>query len=880
MTSRAVLWALVAALLTVGAARQARGASIDPLLLPVLSGQATPQALGLAVAAAQDGTGETLLSVSLRFSGSLDDLRNLGIRFGGVLGDVTTATVSLAQLRLLASHPAIQLIEGARPLHLQLDSSVPVSGLLTTSDFSIGLRYPNSTGDGWTNNSLTGRGVLIGILDTGLDLLHEDFLKPNRSTRVLAAWDQSTAVGRSPRGFSYGAECTADQIDARDCPMVDRDGHGTHVAGIAAGDGSALGRDQNVAPKYIGMAPEADLLVVKMADLSTARVIDALSYLKDKAVSLQKPIVVNLSFGSPLGPHDGSTNLERAVDAFTGPDDVPGAVVVAAAGNTGQTLTGNPLHAVGCFQNGSSPPSCPSGTTSLPGAIPAAVSFVIPDGATSVFLDIWYPGNAELGVRVTEPAACATATASPNGDPVVVAATPCGTVMIAAGDITIANGDRRTLVALTSSTQLTSGVWSLAVIGNSLPDNSATRFDVWSDATPNDKSVVFNTLGNAETTIIEPASAAEAIAVVPYVTKASWQTIDGTCGGTTPANTLAPYASRGPLRPCSSCGPLSQKPDLAAPGLVVFSSLSSRVPDDVNLICRIDADRRHYALDGSSMAAPHVTGAAALLLQVNPRLTAREVKAYLLGNTWLPQPTPIERWGQGLLNVRATVLAIRAARPGRPLGDDPPPSAPAGLRVTSVHSQRVSLAWEASPDLDLRWYRVSRRSESDGVTVTVEDELAANATTFEDVPDPSVPDMTNEAAYIYTVQAVDINNQASPPSVEVRAVPTAGEGSVGFCFIATAAYGSAWHPHVASLRAFRDHYLRPHAIGRAAIAVYETVSPPLARLIATHPTLRATARGALTPIVLAIEHPRTSAALLVGLGLLGVIGLGLRRRSA
>jgi hypothetical protein len=138
--------------------------------------------------------------------------------------------------------------------------------------------------------------------------------------------------------------------------------------------------------------------------------------------------------------------------------------------------------------------------------------------------------------------------------------------------------------------------------------------------------------------------------------------------------------------------------------------------------------------------------------------------------------------------------------------------------------------------------------------------------------------MTNETAYIYTIQAVDISDQPSALSGEVRAVPTAGEGSVGLCFIATAAYGSAWHPHVASLRAFREHHLRPHAIGRAAIAVYETVSPPVARVIAPHASLRAMVRGALTPLVLAIEHPRAATTLLV-LGLLGVIGVGIRRRT-
>jgi hypothetical protein len=245
----------------------------------------------------------------------------------------------------------------------------------------------------------------------------------------------------------------------------------------------------------------------------------------------------------------------------------------------------------------------------------------------------------------------------------------------------------------------------------------------------------------------------------------------------------------------------------------------------------------------------------------------------LLGNTWLPQPTPIEQWGQGRLNVWAAVAAMKAG------GDDPPPAAPTGLRVTSVHSQSVSLAWDPAPDLDLRRYQVFRQDET-GVMTPLFPTLPPTVTTFEDLPDENNPSaaLSNEKVYVYSIRAVDIGDQESPPSDEVSAVPTVGDGSVGFCFIATAAYGSAWHPHVASLRAFRDRYLRPHPIGRAAVAAYEAISPPLARLIAPHPALRAVTRGALTPIVLVIEHPRASAALLGLSLLLGVIGLGLRRR--
>jgi len=277
------------------------------------------------------------------------------------------------------------------------------------------------------------------------------------------------------------------------------------------------------------------------------------------------------------------------------------------------------------------------------------------------------------------------------------------------------------------------------------------------------------------------------------------------------------------------------------------------------------------------MAAPHVTGAAALLLQVNPSLTARQVKAYLRDNVSTPLVNPphaVEQWGQGRLNVQAAIAALRIPTASSPAGDDPPPTAPAGLRVTSVHSQRVALAWDAAPDLDLRSYQVSRRAEDDLVAVLVR-ELSPTQTTVEDAD----PLLINEAAYLYTVQAVDIRGLSSGESAAVRAVPTAGDASTGLCFIATAAYGSPWHPHVASLRMFRDRHLRPHAMGRAVIAAYESLSPPIARMISPHPTLRAMTRGTLTPLVLAIEHPRATVALL-WLGFLGALGVGLRHRSA
>ncbi|MFZ5863416.1 MAG: S8 family serine peptidase [Nitrospirota bacterium] len=891
MTWRNIAPALIAAAVALGVGRTAAAASIDPLLLPVLSGHAAPDASGdIAIGMTTDGAPRQsdLLSVSLRVVGPFDELRALGIHFGGTLGDVATAEVTPDQLRLLATHPSIRSIEASRSLRFNLDLSAPKTGV-------SGLR--NRDNDGWTPTSYTGRGVLIGIIDSGLDLSHDDFLASDGATRALAVWDQSSSVGRPPRGFSYGAECTAQQINARDCPEVDREGHGTHVAGIAAGDGSATGQDRP-AYQYIGMAPEADLLVVKLRSGNTTNVIDALAYLRDKATAFGKPLVVNMSLGSPLGPHDGTTDLEQAINTLSTEGIVPrdatrplGAVVVAAAGNSGQIPNGSPparlgtpLHAVGCFGTTT---TCPPGITAHSGPTPAVVTFVVPGDVPGlpdtvrVDLDVWYPGTTVVGLTVAQSAAgCSAGPVSLSGTSSADVATPCGNILISAAD-TQSNGDRRTSVVITHPTRISPGIWTLSLSPDAVTD--PTRFDVWSDSVPTDNKVGFSSFFNRETTIEMPASAAEAIAVVPYITKTVWVSIIADCCGINTdrhgdLNGLAAYASRGPLRQCTFCDPPPRKPELAAPGLAVKSGFSSRIPDDPALDNYLDPDRRHYVLMGSSMAAPHVAGAAAILLQINRHLTAAQIKTYLVNSAAAPEISPVPslpstQWGAGRLAIDAAVAELKR------LGGDLPPAAPTGLDVTSVHSRRVALAWSGSPDLDLMEYRILRRVEGDPAPASLYRTVDPTATTFEDVDADNLGFLQNETAYLYSLQAVDITGQAGPISLETRAVPTAGEGSVGFCFIATAAYGSAWHPHVASLRTFRDHRLRPFAVGRAAISIYETISPPIAAFIAPRPLLRAVTRGALTPIVFAVESPRAAFAL-IGFSLLAAATITLRRRAA
>lgn len=181
----------------------------------------------------------------------------------------------------------------------------------------------------------SGSEVLVGIIDTGIDIYHPMFRKANSDTRILYLWDQ-TLSGQGPPNsdFSYGVEYSSQDINQDFRSMApysiirqhDYEGHGTHVAG------SAAGRDLQITPTdtLSGGAKEANLLIVKTT-LKNGDLVDAVNYVFSKADELGKPCVVNLSLGSQYGPHDGSDEVSAAMDELSG----PGRVIVRSVGNDG-----------------------------------------------------------------------------------------------------------------------------------------------------------------------------------------------------------------------------------------------------------------------------------------------------------------------------------------------------------------------------------------------------------------------------------------------------------------------------------------------------------------------------------------------------------------
>ena len=241
------------------------------------------------------------------------------------LGDIVTAEVRLSQIHQLAPLGTVERVSLGQ-LHQPAMDSVK----FRTNAWAV------QKGWGPIDRAYTGEGVIVGIVDTGIDYYHSEFRNKRKTdeTRILYLWNQWDDSGSEPDSFSYGSEYNKKQIDdeingrANIIPRSDYDptgrggdGHGTHVAGIAAGRN--------------GMAPEADIVMVS-TDWESASIIDGVKYIIDKAIELNRPCVVNLSLGSQHDLHNGTGLRAEAYERLSKlrPE---GIVIVAAAGNDGHT---------------------------------------------------------------------------------------------------------------------------------------------------------------------------------------------------------------------------------------------------------------------------------------------------------------------------------------------------------------------------------------------------------------------------------------------------------------------------------------------------------------------------------------------------------------
>jgi subtilisin family serine protease len=268
--------------------------SVDSNLLDLAAGKSVPRhALtpGLAPqveSRVEPTDGGQLVDVLLFGTMDRSRVQQAGGSVRTVAGPVMTVSMPLSALYEMIRVPGLQQIQLAQPVAFQSDISIPE----IEADDAWGGPPPNFPPSG-----KTGKNVILGVVDTGIDVDHWDFKTSSGQTRIKYLWDQMLA-GSAPSGFSYGAEYTSNQINAGIYSVGDSEGHGTHMAGIAAGNGRATG---NGVPKftYMGVAPEADLVIVRLAANSAGtitddKIIDGVNYVFQKASQMGRPAVVLL----------------------------------------------------------------------------------------------------------------------------------------------------------------------------------------------------------------------------------------------------------------------------------------------------------------------------------------------------------------------------------------------------------------------------------------------------------------------------------------------------------------------------------------------------------------------------------------------------------
>lgn len=598
-------------------------------------------------------------------------LRRHGATMGARAGDIVTARIPLDALDAVLAEPGIRAAEAASTLRslgapaLLSPVAAPPAHAADSAAIDAGFdALRRRAGDRW--EGLAGRGVVVGIYDSGLDLEHPDFRTAGGGTRVLFAWDQ-TAAGAGPGAlgshtFDYGVECEAGAIDAGSCPMVDRVGHGTHVAGTAAGDGSATGRGMP-AYRFAGGAPAADLIIVKGGDgeFTADRLVDGVAYIFERAATLGRPAVVNISLSTQAGPHDGTTLVERALDALSG----PGRIIVSGSGNAGDhrntvpTVVNGPFHAQGRAGG-------PGHGLRVPAYQPAPGP--LNDAA---LLELWYDGADSVTITVRSPRGDVVSAAT--GDTAFVA-TPGGAIIIvnALDGPSPLNGDHGALIAILDADAgmpPDTGRWAIGVSGDAVTAGGDYHLWLVGSTFASDRGAGLEGGTTNRYLVGVPASADRVLAAGAHVTRHGWMGVE--------EEQLFPIREQvGDIAYFSSPGPRRDgvpKPDLTAPGKIVMSSLSTDATLWDDLPWLIEADSVHAGLLGTSVSSPLVAAAVAILLQIEPQLTPEEARVLLRSSAatdrFVPGTLPHPVWGAGKLDAAAAVRQLRpdglagAARP-------------------------------------------------------------------------------------------------------------------------------------------------------------------------------------------------------------------------
>ena len=536
--------------------------------------------------------------VIVKYNGDLGVVANaLGIRAEDLGESFAILTMPSARIPELHEFKEIEFIE--RPKSLSLSLRQAMSDACITP-----VHTQNADGYG-----LRGNGVVIGIIDSGIDFTHPDFRDgKDGSSRVLYLWDQ-LGTNNPPEGFYNGTEYTNAQLNealqnpqGSAIPALDFIGHGTSVSGVAAGNGRASGGVEQ------GVAPEASLIIVRLGEKGresfarTTEIMRALKYIMDKAMMLNMPVAINLSFGTNDGSHAGDSLFETYINAVAQRWQ---SVIVVATGNEGSAG-----HHFG-------------------GLIVAnqtmEVVFTVAPNLHSVYLALWKDFADTLDLELISPGGQSSGVLRPTErirqmnlggtDAVIFYRQP-----------TIYSRSQEAYFQLSgNNAPITPGIWRLRIAGRVVV---VGEFHIW---LPTIEEVGVGTAfltPDPGLTLTIPSTTPNVISVGGY---------NSVFGNT------ADFSGRG-----YTFRDIFVKPDLVAPAVNVLSTRPGG---------------GYGTFTGTSMATPFVTGAAALMMEWgivrgnDPFLYGQRVKAFLQKSAVkklnIAHPNPI--WGYGALCLKAAM---------------------------------------------------------------------------------------------------------------------------------------------------------------------------------------------------------------------------------
>ena len=572
------------------------------------------------------------------------NLSDLGVIVGKPIGSVVSLKVPLNQLATITSLPGLESMQIAAKVENLLDKAI------------IDIRADSTHAGIGLPEGYTGKDVYIGVTDWGFDYTSPMFYDTTLSeSRIIAAWDQFKTSGPSPNGFNYGTEYTSPQTllaaESDTSNIYNYSSHGTHVAGIAAGSGAGLA--------YRGVAFESKLLFVTFT-FNVASVLDAWEWMYQKALADGKRLVINMSWGIyHFGTLDGTSLLSQAITAYT---DL-GVIFVNSGGNNGNVN----FHLKKTFSND---------------VLKSKIDFYDYNANANMWgqsIHSWgeVGNNFSNGIIVTNSAGLVLVESpyyATNNTPSYI-----DTFLVAGLDTVWYNISAEAVHPLNNKPQMRLRVkntnTSLKILLKSIADTGIVHYWNLTELTngvgnwgmPFSTSGSGTSAGNNLNGISEPACSDDVITVAAYATQYS------AANGSLVGGGIASFSSIGPRYDGT------MKPDVSAPGVAIMSSISSFTNAAYTSMGSVDFNGRtyHFAkFSGTSMSSPMVAGVAALILDANPYLSARQVKEIIMETARQDNITgiiPVEgstRWGAGRVNAYAAVkLALQTIGLEEPAND-------------------------------------------------------------------------------------------------------------------------------------------------------------------------------------------------------------------